>query len=794
MSDRSKTKAQRLKELEALRTEVTTLKKQYAVAVQAQKITLSQLRQREIELSDIQRIAKLGIWRFDIASDQITWSTEMYQMFRRNPRLSPPSYEELTQFIHPDFREQHQSIADAVAQTGQSQDMEYCFFRADGSMGWLWTKIEGVFDRQRQLVGFMGVAMDISDRKIAEIALRNSEERFRNLFESNIVGMFFASHHGEILDSNDRFLEMVGYSREDLEMGLVLWNELTPPEYHQQDQEIVARLQNRETLAPWQKEYYRKDGSRIPVLIGVANLETERNQVCIVVDMTQQQEALRQCQEAEAKLARLNSELEQRIDERTQSLQRSEERLRLAFDAANMGNWDWDILNNEIIWSESLERMMGLEPGSFDGELEKVIQMIHPDDREKVLQAIDRTTHNDEPYELEFRFIKPDGSIRWAASRASVIRDQNGFPIRLIGVDVDITRRKQFEEDLRQVNQELEHRLDELKLRNAEMLLLSGINDYLQACLTIRDACAVISALSQPLFPDCSGGIFIFTSQNDYLEMVTFWGNSLYSDYLFTSLDCWALRRGRSHWVGKGQQDLFCNHVNHQHLPLESLCLPLIAQGETLGLLYLCTSKEQALPPIRQQLAKTVAEQLSLAIANLKLREQLQHQSLHDPLTTLFNRRYLEQFLTQEIARAKRHRYSIGVMMIDIDHFKNFNDSLGHGAGDWVLRSIGFLLKESIRASDVACRYGGEEMTVILPDTSLKDTYQKAEFLRRAIADLRVEYEGQILHSLTASLGITCYPDHGETFKSLIQSADKALYGAKEAGRNQVMVAKKIPY
>lgn len=326
------------------------------------------------------------------------------------------------------------------------------------------------------------------------------------------------------------------------------------------------------------------------------------------------------------------------------------------------------------------------------------------------------------------------------------------------------------------------------------MLLLSGINDYLQACLTIRDACAVISALSQPLFPDCSGGIFIFTSQNDYLEMVTFWGNSLYSDYLFTSLDCWALRRGRSHWVGKGQQDLFCNHVNHQHLPLESLCLPLIAQGETLGLLYLCTSKEQALPPIRQQLAKTVAEQLSLAIANLKLREQLQHQSLHDPLTTLFNRRYLEQFLTQEIARAKRHRYSIGVMMIDIDHFKNFNDSLGHGAGDWVLRSIGFLLKESIRASDVACRYGGEEMTVILPDTSLKDTYQKAEFLRRAIADLRVEYEGQILHSLTASLGITCYPDHGETFKSLIQSADKALYGAKEAGRNQVMVAKKIPY
>ena len=125
-------------------------------------------------------------------------------------------------------------------------------------------------------------------------------------------------------------------------------------------------------------------------------------------------------------------------------------------------------------------------------------------------------------------------------------------------------------------------------------------------------------------------------------------------------------------------------------------------------------------------------------------------------------------------------------------NYKDFNDSLGHEAGDWVLRGIGSLLKENIRASDVACRYGGEEMTIILPDTSLADTCQKAKFLRKAIADLRVEYEGQILHALTASLGIACYPDHGETFRSLIQSADKALYCAKEAGRNQVMVAEAI--
>ncbi|MBJ7898537.1 MAG: diguanylate cyclase [Cyanobacteria bacterium RI_101] len=760
--------------MERLRAELATLKQERAAALQAQEIARRQLQQRETELADIQRIAKLGFWRFDIASGRITWSTEIYQIFGRDPQKPPPSYEGLVRAIHADYRKPHQVVVDAVIATGQTQEIEYPITKTDGSTGWVWTKIEAVLDEQGQIVGLQGVAMDISERKLTEIALKASEARFRNLFESNIVGMIFACNQGEILDANDRFLSMVGYSRDELKSGLVRWDELTPPEYDHQDQAIIARLRRGETTEPWQKEYYRKDGSRIPVLIGVATLELQFDYtVCVVVDMTEQQETLRQYRDAEIELAKLNVELEQRVVERAQALQQNEERLRLALEAANMGHWDWDILNNQIIWSESLERLMGLEPGGFDGNFETVRQMIHPDDREKVLRALNQSTLNHEPYDVEFRFIKPDGSIRWAAGQASVIRDSNGFPIRMIGVDVDITRQKRFEEELRQVNQELENNLNELKQRNAEMLLLSGIIDYLQSCSTVKDACAVISALSQPLFPDCSGGIFILAPQKDYLERVTFWGNPVCSDDLFTSLDCWALRRGRSHWVGRGQHDLFCNHVNHQHLPAESLCLPLIAQGETLGLLSLCAFKDGALPEIRQQLAKTVTEQLSLAIANLRLREQLQEQSLQDPLTALFNRRYLEQFLIQELARAKRHRYSVGVLMMDIDRFKNVNDTLGHEAGDRVLTAIGALLKNNIRASDVACRYGGEEMTIILPDTSLTDAYQKAEFLRRVIAELSLDYGQITLDSITASFGVACYPDHGERAKALIPQVDK---------------------
>ncbi|QUS60157.1 diguanylate cyclase [Synechocystis sp. PCC 7338] len=764
MSDRHETKAQLLREIEGLRT----------------------------DLADIQRIAKLGFWRFDIASGEITWSAEIYQLFGLEPHQFAPSYDWLVQSIQPEFRELHQSIVDTAITTGKTQTIEYAVRRADFSTGWVWARIEAVIDDQGEIRGLQGVAMDISDRKIAEIASRESEARFRNLFESNIVGMFFASNQRQILDANDRFLKMIGFSRQELDSRLVRWDELTPPEYNQKEQEIIARLQNHETPEPWQKEYCRKDGSRIPVLVGVASIDVKlKYTVCIVVDMTEQQETLHQYQVTEAKLAELNAQLEQRILERTQYLQENEERLKLAFNAANMGYWDLDLLTNGIVWSESLEQMMGLKPGTFDGDLEKVAQMMHPDDRGPVLEALEQSIHNNQPYDLEFRFIKPDGSLRWAASQAIVIRDQNNVPLRVIGVDVDITRRKQFEEELRKVNQALEERLDELKQRNAEMLILSGITDYLQSCFTVKDACGVISALAQPLFPDCHGGIFILSPQHNYLERVTFWGNPLYSDDVFTPLDCWALRRGRSHGVNQAQHALFCNHVNDQHLPLASLCIPLIAQGETLGLLFLSTFKEEVLPDIRRQLAKTVAEQLGLAIANLKLREQLEEQSLRDPLTKLFNRRYLEQCLTQELARAKRHRHSVGILMIDVDHFKHFNDSLGHKAGDLILASIGTLLKNNIRTSDVACRYGGEEITIILPDTTLQEASQKAEFLRQAIAEMKIEYSGKIVNSITASFGVACYPDHGETGQEIIQIADKALYDAKQAGRNRVIVAPK---
>jgi diguanylate cyclase (GGDEF)-like protein len=180
-----------------------------------------------------------------------------------------------------------------------------------------------------------------------------------------------------------------------------------------------------------------------------------------------------------------------------------------------------------------------------------------------------------------------------------------------------------------------------------------------------------------------------------------------------------------------------------------------------------------------------VAELLALSLANFRLRETLHAQSTRDPLTGLFNRRYMEDSLERELYRAAREDGTMGVIMADIDHFKVFNDRSGHVAGDVVLRSLAELLTSKVRAEDIVCRYGGEEFTILLPNAGLDETRVRAEMLREATAGL-VLADGQ---HLTLSLGVAAYPDHGATAAELISAADGALYAAKSGGRNQVVGA-----
>jgi diguanylate cyclase (GGDEF)-like protein len=171
------------------------------------------------------------------------------------------------------------------------------------------------------------------------------------------------------------------------------------------------------------------------------------------------------------------------------------------------------------------------------------------------------------------------------------------------------------------------------------------------------------------------------------------------------------------------------------------------------------------------------------------LRESLRQQSVRDALTGLCNRRYLEETLTRECARAQRNQTPIAVFMIDVDHFKQFNDRHGHEAGDTVLREVGRLLREFARESDIAVRYGGEEFTLVLPDADGNVALDRAEALRAAVESLELSFHGSVLGTLTISIGIALYPEHGRSPNDVLRSADQALYVAKRNGRNRAQLA-----
>jgi len=413
---------------------------------------------------------------------------------------------------------------------------------------------------------------------------------------------------------------------------------------------------------------------------------------------------------------------------------------------------------------------------------------ISPETQAQLQRAIARAAAG-QFVRYEVDVLGAEGRVATIDFSLSPIRDETGQVVLIIPEGHDITERKQAEAELMQAKQQLENQIVELNQRHQEMESLGKMSDFLQACLTLANIYETLPSLLQPLFPECSGSLFSIDPTVNQAQVVAPWGSYPPSVATLPIEDYEVLCREKDH-RGTPEEVLALRGRTTASRDAATLCIPMLAQDEPLGLFYIAVDESGSLPAGKQQLAHTVAEQVSLAIANLQLRETLRQQSIRDPLTGLYNRRHLEESLTQAIAQAQRHDQAIGVIMLDIDRFKQFNDTYGHTAGDRVLQAVGSLLIESVRGSDIACRYGGEEMTLILPASSLSKAQLKAEAILRAIARLELTYDGQQLPTLTASLGVASFPQHGATVSALVQAADAALYCAKANGRNQVVVAR----
>lgn len=353
-------------------------------------------------------------------------------------------------------------------------------------------------------------------------------------------------------------------------------------------------------------------------------------------------------------------------------------------------------------------------------------------------------------------------------------------------------RSLRLEREARHAVHEMEASLGERDRVTEQHRLLGTYAGLLQSCQTLPEAFELTTSLLQHMLPHGGGCCYALRAPPEPAETVASFGTpALDSADTLVPDDCWALRRGQPHRTDDQHGHVTCRHIDREASPagVWTLCVPLVAQGNMLGLLHASAPAVDGRADNDTALLEAVGEQLSLAMVNLQLRETLRQQSLRDPLTGLFNRRYLEVGLERELARCRRRGHALSVVMLDVDHFKRFNDEHGHPAGDALLQRVGELLASLTRGEDIACRYGGEEFILVLPEADATLALQRAEQIRKAISTATVTHAGQELGPATASLGVATAPGDGDTPRKLLDCADAALYRAKESGRNRVVAA-----
>lgn len=379
------------------------------------------------------------------------------------------------------------------------------------------------------------------------------------------------------------------------------------------------------------------------------------------------------------------------------------------------------------------------------------------------------------------------GEPQWMLAAGGPLLNQRGENRGGVVFLRDITDRKKADEELA------------VALLKSETLAresseLSELGDSLQSCQTVDEAYRMSENALSPILGLRPGALCIINASRDLVESAATWNNCSTTETLFHPEDCWALRRGKPY--GGPGSPLPCSHVRASGAS-SYLCVPLVAQGETLGVLYVEDKVSQLAPSaqaeeLEQATLKrrsiAVAERVSLALVNLKLRELLRNQSIRDPLTGLYNRRYLEESLNRELHRASRTGRIVSVAMLDLDHFKHFNDTFGHQAGDILLKETAGVIKNRVRAGDIGCRYGGEEFSLILAEVDTDGAHKCVENIREAIKHLSLHNRGQTLGTVTVSAGIAAYPTHAGNSEDLIHAADEALYRAKKAGRDCIFI------
>jgi diguanylate cyclase (GGDEF)-like protein len=336
------------------------------------------------------------------------------------------------------------------------------------------------------------------------------------------------------------------------------------------------------------------------------------------------------------------------------------------------------------------------------------------------------------------------------------------------------------------VNDDLARSVCALEETARESELMTAARNELQLCVEVQQVYTTAAIGFSRLLQGTSGCLYMINNSRSHVEAVSSWGEPNHDDFSQPE-SCCALRSGQPRWRRPAISEIHCAHFNGTS-PEHYHCRPIVAYGNTIGLLYIQCGDDELVAQVigHMDAVRQLIQIAALAIATLNLRAKLENQSIRDSLTGLFNRHFMQISLEREMTRARRRKQIMAVLMLDADHFKRFNDTQGHAAGDAVLKAFSEIFRSNIRSEDIACRYGGEEFTIILPDSTVKGACDRAESILSAIANLTITTGQHSFDGFSISIGIAFFPGDGVTAEELLKHADSALYDAKHNGRNQV--------
>jgi diguanylate cyclase (GGDEF)-like protein/PAS domain S-box-containing protein len=495
-------------------------------------------------------------------------------------------------------------------------------------------------------------------------------------------------------------------------------------------------------------------------------------------------------QSLEVQVANRTGELRREIEERKKAedqVRENEQLLRSMFEGLGEGVGIVDQGEVFLAANPAAEEIYGVGSGGLVGR--NVKEFLSTEGS----ATIDYQTRNRRKgikgvYDLEI--ISATGEQKMLLITAMPRFDREGKPHGTLAVFADITQRKKGEDQILEANEKLRRSVQELERRNVELGLLSELGEALQTCQKEAEIEVVAARYGEKIFPLQSGALLLAQGDSDLLELRSSWGPKIPAPSAVDSADCWGLRRNKTYIMENPGKDFVCGHLIQAGVTSgRSICIPMTNHEDLRGVLTISygRAEESGQEDLRPRLATNLAEYIGTAVVNLRLRESLREKSIRDPLTGLYNRRFMEETLDREIRRAMRMKISVGLIMIDIDRFKSFNDTYGHDAGDLMLREVSRLLLDHVRKEDIVCRYGGEEFLLILPGAAPDMVRARAELIRAAAQSLTVPYQEAALGPVTLSLGCSSYPADGETQAAVIKASDNRLLQAKHEGRNKVV-------